>query len=238
MYMNKSYLEKCYLVIDVEVFVELFFGAIGWLFIFTPYSGISALRCFRIFRYMWYFELLEHEVDEDYNAEDHFFSFTHAAQLCLFYLEQVGLEFFTQKSKGAIVIISILAYITYVFAVVFSTDVGDVETIGVCTGSPACMMTLLRMVLYDGNGLDYLWQVISTKHIVYSVLLGVYMILSAIILLNGLIGVFGQAFTAKDEDEAAKEEEKEQQMKEMLEIMRKLQHDVAVLKNKSKVQYV
>ena len=64
------------------------------------------------------------------------------------------------------------------------------------------------------------------------------MILSAIILLNGLIGVFSQAFTAKDEDEAAKEDEREKQMKEMLEIMRKLQHDVAVLKNKSKVQYV
>ena len=35
------------------------------------------------------------------------------------------------------------------------------------------------------------------------------MILSAIILLNGLIGVFSQAFTAKDEDEAAKEDERE-----------------------------
>ena len=50
MYTNKNFVEKCYLIIDVEIFVELFFGAIGWLFIFTPYSGISALRCFRVFR--------------------------------------------------------------------------------------------------------------------------------------------------------------------------------------------
>ena len=162
MYMNKNFLQKCYLVIDVEIFVELFFGVIGWLFIFTPYSGISALRCFRIFRYMWYFELLEHEVDADYKPEDHFFSLTHATQLCLFYLEQVGLEFFTQKSKGAIVIISILAYITYVFAIVFSTDFSDVDGSGGCAGSLACGMTLLRMVMYDGNGL-----VITTQHMPY-----------------------------------------------------------------------
>ena len=203
-----------------------------------PLLTQSLYPFFYTHRYMWYFELLEHEVDEDYNPEEHTFSLTHAAQLCLFYLEQVGLEFFTQKSKGAIVIISILAYITYVFAVVFSTDVTDIEASGTCVGSLACAMTLLRMVLYDGNGLDFLWQVISTKHIIYSVLLGIYMILSAIILLNGLIGVFSQAFTAKDDVETAKEQLKDKQMKEMLEIMRKLQNDVAVLKNKSKVQYV
>ena len=52
-------------------------------------AGIAALRCFRIIRYLWYFELIDPEEESD-APEEEWFSLTKASQLCLFYIEQLG----------------------------------------------------------------------------------------------------------------------------------------------------
>ena len=185
---------------------------------------------------MWYFELIEAEPDSD-APEEEWFSFTKAAQLCLFYIEQLGIEFLSKKSKGGAVVLALFFYVTYVFAVVMWQATGSAVTTpegDSCRNIKDCFVTLLRLAWFDGNGFDYLQGVINSglskncMHIGnvvwarlywrlsnlsfgfffcfvlfctdgYVVLLVVYVVSTAIILLNGLIGIFGQAFTTSDE---------------------------------------
>ena len=66
--------------------------------------------------------------------------------------------------------------------------------------------SLFAFVLYppsyligDGNGFGYFQYLATHGYAGYALLLLVYVIGSAILLLNGLIGIFGDAFTATDE---------------------------------------
>ena len=45
-----------------------------------------------------------------------------AAQLCLFYMEQLGNEFLSKKSKGGAVVLAMFFYVTYIFAVVMKNE--------------------------------------------------------------------------------------------------------------------
>jgi hypothetical protein len=94
-------------------------------------------------------------------------------------------------------------FVTYIVAVVFWLDRGSIFTSEgySCSSLKMCYLTMLRLSFYDGTGFDYLSAMISTGDSGYATLLIFYMVLSSIMLLNGLIGIFGSAFALSDKEE-------------------------------------
>lgn len=193
--------QKMWKMCEGETKTELITLALGWVLLYdTP--GVAALRCFRVFRFLWYFELFVRELPEDYDPAEDFFSPTKAGQLCVQYIEGMSNEIFSAKSNGGIVVIGLFFFLNYMFALVFwyqeplFQDYNGGPTY--CSTLLMCWVTMLRLSLYDGNGLDYLQMVIVSGVAggAYGILLIVFTVASAIVLYNGLIGIFGAAFLA------------------------------------------
>ena len=62
----------------------------------------------------------------------------------------------------------------------------------------------MRLSLYDGNGLDLLQFSATENYTGVAVMLYLYMILSAIILLNALLGIFSSSFGADNDGDEGK----------------------------------
>ncbi len=62
------------------------------------------------------------------------------------------------------------------------------------------MITLLRLSFFDGTGLDFLASWASSPLPVLFAFAIFYLILTSVVLLNGLIGIF-QSIFSKDEEE-------------------------------------
>ena len=78
-------------------------------------------------------------------------------------------------------------------AVVCWNSNGGLETLEgfpTCGSLIQCCLVMLRFSFYDGTGFDFLQATIATNQVGLSLLLIAYLIFSAIILLNGLIGMF------------------------------------------------
>jgi hypothetical protein len=118
--------EKITLTFDAEVVTELFFLIWGWSSIFYA-PGIAALRCVRILRYFWYFELVDYV--EPAKPEDHFVSFTKVSKLMVFYLESLINEFITQKSRGGVLVMAIFGLITYIFGVIMHMELTQFQNV-------------------------------------------------------------------------------------------------------------
>ena len=59
---------------------------------------------------------------------------------------------------------------------------------------------MIRLVFYDGTGFDYLNALVDdSNNAGYILLLFVYVIFNGIVLINGLIGIFGNTFTTQDD---------------------------------------
>lgn len=189
-----TYPEKVTEVIDGEVVLELICIGIGWA-CFHHAPGLAALRCFRVLRYLWYLELFIPELPDGYDPEEHFFSLVKAVQLCLQYMEALGAEILSEKSRGGIVVLLLLFFLAYIFAVVFSTELGTLDTVEgtTCATVSSCFVIMIRLAFCDGVGLDFLSAVMENSSGL-SVLLFLYLIATNIILLNGLIGIFASAF--------------------------------------------
>jgi len=189
-----TFMKKLTLVIDGEVYFELCTLIYGWATIyFLP--GLSALRCVRIFRYFFYLDILssKNNLDDDdisNSSPDKMFSLTKAMHLCLTYLKSLSMEITTQKSRGGIVVLAIFFYITYLISLVYYYD-RDVLSIdeNSCKTLRQCYITMLRLAFYDSIGLDY-FIILAQANLGYAVVLMLYLIVAAIILLNGLIGIF------------------------------------------------
>jgi hypothetical protein len=208
---------------DSEVVIEVICLLIGWTCIFEA-PGIAALRCFRVFRLLWYFELFAHEHNEDeYDPTEHPLTISKACQLCLEYLEKVGVELFTEASKGGMIIIGLYFYVTYIMAVVSWNVEGSLDTTEghSCSSVRSCFLTMMRLSLYDGTGFDFLKSVIDNGNGGLGFLLILYMCFNAMILLNGLIGVFGSSFQT---EEAKKK--KDDDVPESTKILRSLLNEV------------
>ena len=68
-----------------------------------------------------------------------------------------------------------------------------------CGSLSNCYVTLMRLTLYDGTGLDYFSALTEEPGSGgYVVLLVLFMLFNAIILINGMIGIFGSTFTDSD----------------------------------------
>jgi len=195
---------------DGEVFLELCLLIFGWATIFND-PGLSVLRCFRVFRLMWYLELYPAKFEKDYDPAEHFFSLRRACQLCLLYLERLGSETVSAASRGAVVVLALFFYCSYLVAVMFWYDERNLNTPeGYSCGTlNNCFIVMLRLAFYDGTGFDFMQTTMNSGAHGYTFVLFLYLIASAIILLNGLIGIFGNAFSTPEEVEKEPEEEDE-----------------------------
>jgi hypothetical protein len=194
-----SIMERAIHLFDGEVLLELTMLVFGWVTIFEL-PGFAALRCLRVLRLLWYFELYHVQEPVGYNPSKHGFSPVKAVQLSLDYLERLSMELFTSASRGGVVVLAMFFYLTYLFGVVFWYEMGNLDTSEgkTCKTLAGCFLVMMRLALYDGTGLDYLTAVVESGNSGYAALLILYICLSAIILLNGLIGVFGTAFVMPD----------------------------------------
>jgi len=84
-----NFIDKLMESIDREVIIEIFFLIYGWICIFA-FPIFAALRCFRIFRFVWYFQLVISEQPDDYIPSQHWISVTKSSKLCVLYLESLG----------------------------------------------------------------------------------------------------------------------------------------------------
>jgi len=217
-----------------EVWIEIFSFAIGWGLIFQD-PAIACLRCFRIFRFVWYSEL--------YRARKGsiFYPLTFFCHVVLQYLEKIGAELFTTKSKGGVVVLGFFFYMAYIMGVSFwikttnldlvSPEGGPTGTLSECDTLPHCFLIMLRLTFWDGSGFDFLKSIMDYGDNGLVTLLVLYMCISAMVLLNGLIGIFSGAFQAATEDDSDDEEEEEDEDKDK---KKEKEKEMSDMKNKGK----
>ena len=215
------FLQRVLCLCDKEILFESSCLIIGWSFL-VEYPGIAALRLCRAFRILWFVELIFEQgaPDANYRPEHHFVSIPHICILGVKHMEAIAFELFTAKSKGGIVLFSIFLFTTYVFAMVFWIEDRSVVTPNdvspitgnntVCGTLMGCTITLLRLSFYDGTGFDFLGEVIATRSFLHTGLLIFYLVFTGMILLNGLVGIFGAAFAVSLFDDSANEENPKQ----------------------------
>ena len=61
----------------------------------------------------------------------------------------------------------------------------------ICIPSIFFSSVFLSLLVYDGSGFDFLSSVIQARHYGLAILLVFYLIFCAMVLLNGLINIFG-----------------------------------------------
>jgi len=213
-----------------EVWIEVVCLIIGWSLIFRD-PGMAALRCFRVFRFVWYSEF--------YRAEKGsiFYPITFFSHIVLQYLEKLGHELFTTDSKGGIVVLGFFFYMAYIYGVAFwqRTQVLTLAAPEAASGNECdtlqhCFLIMLRLTFWDGSGFDFLLSLMDVDGNGGLVsLLFLYMCISAMVLLNGLIGIFGGAF-ASATDEVDKGEETLLALERVENLCKKLDADVTALK--------
>jgi len=193
-----SFSQKIRETIVPEAYIEVFSFVLGWSTFFT-YPPLSCLRCFRIFRYLWYLEFY-------FNGKNTgLFYIPQYFLPIVSYLRKIGQDFFTGASKGGIVIIGLYFYLIFLIAVTVwqLSNRGSLDSDfpfettppnEMCHSLPHCYLIMMRLSVFEGLGLDFLKAVMDAGFIALSVLLMMFMCCSGLILLNGLIGIFGQAF--------------------------------------------
>eukprot|EP01033_Poteriospumella_lacustris_P001569 gene1569-1138_t len=127
------------------------------------------------------------------------FGVRQAISWAIVYLERIGRELFSGNSLGGLVIVAIFFFISYLFAVIFWVEKSDLLIEGSkygndCTTLNNCFITILRLGFLDTNGFDYLQGIMNSGARGYAFLLLLYVVVAALILLNGLIGVFSRVF--------------------------------------------
>jgi len=204
-----------------EVWIEIVCFVFGWALIFED-PAIACLRCFRIFRFVWYSEF--------YRARKGsiFFPLTFFCHTVLQYCEKVGRELFTTSSKGGVIVLGFFFYLAYVVGVSFwqktanldlvSPEGGSTGVLSECDTLPHCFLIMLRLTFWDGSGFDFLKSVMDYGDQGLVTLLIFYMCFSAMVLLNGLIGIFGGAFASATEEDDDDDDDDKKDVKELVEV--------------------
>lgn len=157
---------------------------------------------------MWYFELCQVPRDGGRVVQALVRYVAHAMRICVYYSERLVVVL----PKAAVVLASFF-FVTYIVAVVCWSLAGtlpDPDPLPQCSHLITCFFTLLRLCLYDGDGFDFLAEVMDRGAWALAVLLVVFMCFNTMILLNGLTGIFGKAFSTgldKEEEGGSTEEE-------------------------------
>lgn len=175
-----------------EVLFEFCCFLLGWIFIELN-NAISYARYFRLLRFFWYAELYRPEDIEETGGILH--AILYLSHRIVLYLDGIGKELFTTDSKGGSFVLLLYLFITWVTSAIMQGlyTQGDITFVG-CNTISHCFLNTLRLSVYDGTGLDLLASVMD-EYPGASVILFVYMFVSAMVLLNGLIGIFSSHFT-------------------------------------------
>jgi len=219
-----------------EVLIEIICLIIGWVLLYVDPS-MAPLRCFRLYRFVWYSEFYTAD------PENIFYPLTFFCHTVLQYLEKIGQELFTTSSKGGIVVLGFFFYTAYIMGISFwqatnaiplvSAEGGPNGTLSECDTGPHCFLLMLRLTFFDGSGFDFVKSIMDYGNGGWAFLLILYMCFSALVLLNGLIGIFGGAFSeATQEDEAEEEAKREQHEKETIQEIRTVVKRVEILLTK------
>jgi len=222
---DRVFFKKCLQTLDGESQFDLYFIVYGIVSL-VAFPDYAPLRCFRCFRMMWYVEVYQKEKPEPYYPEQHLFSIMHGCKLCLIYMDAVANELMTEASKGGIVVLFMFFFFTYVTALICFAVTENMYVYGEngCDTLTHCFITVMRLSFFDGNGFDLLTVTLDNDYYFLFAILIIHMIFTALILLNGLIGIFGSAFTAVHQKET--EEEREEEDEEEFEVTIELLHDI------------
>jgi len=114
----------------------------------------------------------------------------------------------------------------------FLPNISSPEGGNECDTLPHCFLIMLRLTFWDGSGFDFLKSLMDDGDNELVSLLFLYMCISAMVLLNGLIGIFGGAFQAatSEADDEDKSEEVTKALERVERLCKKLESDVAALK--------
>lgn len=197
-------LARMWMCLDKQCTLELFIYIFSIVFFAYGQYGLASLRVLRMYRYLTYFNYLEVDQDEDIPKERLQFSLVKAAKICGFYMDQLYYEFFTQKSMGGSLVMVLFFFNAYVMAVVMHIQKGYVLTgadfvTQPCVTLNMCFLTMIRLAVYDGSGLDFVAAILDEGSDGFVFMLMFYAVLNALILFNGLIGIFANTFTENDE---------------------------------------
>lgn len=129
-------------------------------------------------------------------------------------LSAMGNEIFrlTDETRGGLLLILILFYAAFVVAAALWTET---EGKGECSSIALCMFTLMRLTFYDDIGFDYAFS-LTEKHKFLFTIVMLYLIMTSLGILNGLVGIFGTVFARSShlafDDDAEELEEEEQSL--------------------------
>ena len=198
--LNRVYAIYNYYYMQGEYVLDVCCFIVGWATIFQR-PGFAGLRCYRVFRLLWYYEVecvrtfIYSLLGEKYHAQIlRVFKVTKFASEALLSFA-TDLFFLTDQTKGALIIMAILFYSAYVLGAVLWHETGDFSG-DYCTSAGLCTYTLMRLTFYDGNGFDFFISIWKTDHVFLFFITGVYLCATAFGLLNGLVGIFASSFTS------------------------------------------
>jgi len=231
-----------------ETYIEIVCLILGWVLLYIDPS-MAPLRCFRVLRFVWYSEIYPADPSE------YFYPLTFFCHTVLQYLEKIGQELFTTSSKGGVIILGFFFFSVYIMGISFfnatqalplvSAEGGPNGTLSECDTLTHCFLIMLRLSFFDGSGFDYVKSIMDYGSSSWAFLLILYMCFSALVLLNGLIGIFGSTFDeATKEDEAEEAAAKEHREKDTIQEIRKvvnrvegllvkLQEEINILKHQN-----
>jgi hypothetical protein len=201
---------------------ELICYLFGWATIF-PASGLAVLRCLRLFRIPYYLTYyIGEEISDDFDISKYFQFFFEFSQIFIDFIKNLFYEIFSTKSMGGIILFFMFFYIAYLFAIIFwieegfnyssttTTNTYDDDllnddlysgqysnidnTFGYCHNLNDCFILMIRLACLDSLGFDYLQVLMNRKQGGYTFLLFLFFIFMAMIIFNGLIGIFGRLF--------------------------------------------
>eukprot|EP01034_Spumella_vulgaris_P025795 gene25795-32287_t len=162
-------------------------------------NRIAALRCFRVFRLLWFHENPRVKRGamkrfSPYTGEEFLIRLFAVMQFAIGALTALGNEMFrfTNKTKGGLILMMVFFYSAFVFGAALWVDTGkDMED---CATLGSCMYTMMRLTFFDGTGFDYAYDLSVMGHKWLFCLVMVYMCVTSFGILNGLVGLFGTAF--------------------------------------------
>ena len=197
-----------------SIFLECVCILGGWICIYY-HPGISALRCFRVLRILYFHQLprqILYKIEKlwyispfgmvcEFHLVERACKF---ASQCLTNLTQ-EMFFLTSKTRGGFVLMFLLFYTAFVVGMAIFLEVyGDKNIISdptdptQCTSVFYCTVLMLRLTFYDGNGLNFITLLSHEYEFLFAVAI-IYMCATAFGIFNGLIGVFGAIFNNEAE---------------------------------------
>lgn len=191
----KFYLSRGDYVLEVGCFV------IGVLFIFFR-PGIAALRCFRVFRILWYFQLEVFTNDLAYYSYRIFGKgglktlgrIFDVMEFAVLSIVSLGSEIFflNEKTRGGFVLMAILFYSAYVLGLMLWIETGS--QFDACHKLGKCTYTMFRVSMFDGSGLDYAFALVDYDFFLFVILM-IYLCITSFGIVNGLLSTFAGSFS-------------------------------------------